>query len=356
MKSSVFALSAIADSLDQDPDFRRLQVLAERDESADILGDSSPEELTKRWLEILSLVDSYGPDLNDARLQLTAYRCDLRLRGLCAAVERMASWQAAGEDFFEAGELSKLPQMNAEVLQVLCYFFSDLHLRELRTSQLHPSFEFGCKAILQYGVPAAGSKLDAAAQRLKSELSSWLAANGNFYLNLTQASLFLKNIEKWLILHNDVGLQINSKPVEKWFLKLIEIFEVFSNYLDAPVRAGMVSNSGSVVVESADYAVERDSGFRNRILSILPSRSDRSGEKFMEVRNIAFEGLRREDILVLLRGICRWYEVHEPGSPGPYFLQRAVRTMNADFLTILQDLMPESASQFERLAGLGVKK
>ncbi len=49
--------------------------------------------------------------------------------------------------------------------------------------------------------------------------------------------------------------------------------------------------------------------------------------------------------------LLQYYARHEPSSPLPILLQRAKKLVNADFATIVRDLIPDGWSQFENLRG-----
>ena len=63
-----------------------------------------------------------------------------------------------------------------------------------------------------------------------------------------------------------------------------------------------------------------------------------------EIRN-------REDALRLLDLVCAYMKAHEPSNPAPLFIRRAQRLMQKDFVEIVKDLIPDSLSNIERLAG-----
>jgi type VI secretion system protein ImpA len=49
--------------------------------------------------------------------------------------------------------------------------------------------------------------------------------------------------------------------------------------------------------------------------------------------------------------ILSYYTRHEPSSPLPVLLNRARLLVNADFATIVRNLIPDGMSQFENLRG-----
>jgi type VI secretion system protein ImpA len=59
----------------------------------------------------------------------------------------------------------------------------------------------------------------------------------------------------------------------------------------------------------------------------------------------------RDDAVQMLELVCAYLERHEPSNPAPLFIRRAQRLIKKNFLEIVRDLMPDSLSQLEKLAG-----
>ena len=59
----------------------------------------------------------------------------------------------------------------------------------------------------------------------------------------------------------------------------------------------------------------------------------------------------RDDAVRMLEAVCRFLERTEPSNPAPLFIRRAQRLIKKSFLEIVRDLMPDSLSQLEKLAG-----
>src|SRR5262249_11737947 len=53
----------------------------------------------------------------------------------------------------------------------------------------------------------------------------------------------------------------------------------------------------------------------------------------------------------MLEAVCSFLERTEPSNPAPLFIRRAQRLIKKSFLEIVRDLMPDSLSQLEKLAG-----
>jgi len=59
----------------------------------------------------------------------------------------------------------------------------------------------------------------------------------------------------------------------------------------------------------------------------------------------------RDDAVQMLELVCNFLERTEPSNPAPLFIRRAQRLIKKSFLEIVRDLMPDSLSQLEKLAG-----
>lgn len=60
----------------------------------------------------------------------------------------------------------------------------------------------------------------------------------------------------------------------------------------------------------------------------------------------------RDDVLLLLDKICRYYSDYEPSSPVPIILNRTKRLVTMGFLDILKDLTPGGVQEFGIIAGI----
>lgn len=60
----------------------------------------------------------------------------------------------------------------------------------------------------------------------------------------------------------------------------------------------------------------------------------------------------RTDVINAIDRIVGYYRQHEPSSPLPMLLERAKRLVNADFLTIIQDIAPGEIDNVKNLGGI----
>ena len=72
-----------------------------------------------------------------------------------------------------------------------------------------------------------------------------------------------------------------------------------------------------------------------------------------ETRPISGDIRTRQDALVMIDKIVAYFERNEPTNPAPLLLKRAKRLMNMSFVDIIKDMVPDSMSQIETIAGLG---
>lgn len=60
----------------------------------------------------------------------------------------------------------------------------------------------------------------------------------------------------------------------------------------------------------------------------------------------------REDAVRTLDAVAAFFRKHEPSSPVPLFIERARRLVGKDFLTVLEDVIPESVAQAKSVGGI----
>ncbi|MEC4748728.1 type VI secretion system protein TssA [Methylomicrobium sp. Wu6] len=59
----------------------------------------------------------------------------------------------------------------------------------------------------------------------------------------------------------------------------------------------------------------------------------------------------RQDVLKALDLMCKYYAESEPSSPVPILLQRAKHLVTADFMAILQNLLPDAVAGMDQIKG-----
>jgi type VI secretion system protein ImpA len=99
-----------------------------------------------------------------------------------------------------------------------------------------------------------------------------------------------------------------------------------------------------------------DAALGTQIPQVAASATD--GEQTAEPAHPATDGeiRTREDAVRMLDRVCSYLERNEPSNPAPLFIRRAQRLMTKSFLEIVKDLMPDSLSNLEKLAGEAIEK
>jgi type VI secretion system protein ImpA len=317
--------------LDEDQRFPQLQGLVDAEAATDLLSVDVLSEREGRWQQVRSLTQTLLGQYRDVRLQILLYRSELALAGLCQAFEYLSAWnislvdESAGPD----DDTRRAECEDQELLAaVLCYFVSNEHLGDLRHAWLNRDAGVAISEVFEARAQRGAAGVSVAAKRGAAQdinaWVSWLRQQPSLVPAVRSAQAVLRLLETWLASNNPMGLEILAAPVYQWFGKLEEILISFG----APVPA----------------IAQEDNGSRDAAL-------DRTGPHNLDVAS-----MNRQDVVSLLELICHWFAKHEPSHPAPYFFRRGLRLMDVDFMVLMQDMFPDTVSQFEKLAGLEVKK
>ncbi len=95
--------------------------------------------------------------------------------------------------------------------------------------------------------------------------------------------------------------------------------------------------------EAADAAADTAADTATGVAGVAAVASARAG--------IAGEILSREDAHRVLGQVCAYLERHEPTNPAPLLIRRAQRMMTMDFMSIINELAPDSMSQVQMVTG-----
>lgn len=359
MLASSFPILSVDTLLDESPTFYQLQALSDENEEADLLATKSSDEVQKRWLKIANAAEDLAKSHTDGRIELLRYRADLRLRGIYAALGRLASAGAELKLMVESRESTNQMVNDSVPCEAACYFFGDAHLREFASASLHESVVYSPSAILQTLqkkplVIKNAVKPDPDLQKMLEVLGDWGGNHREILHRIKAARSFLHDLERWLSKQNLLGIAINSGPIQRWLSRLEE-FLLPCIEPPSAMNEGVTHNRSSVgaaINETAAPPTEKHKQSADTFLQVQVAGNANSGL----VGGLTIQHLAREDVLNTLKTLCQWYALHEPGSPAPYFLQRAIRSMNTDFMSILQDLLPDSVGTFEKMVGMKADK
>lgn len=107
---------------------------------------------------------------------------------------------------------------------------------------------------------------------------------------------------------------------EKTFETFISMTNTIEKYLDSDNE--MIKNEKNQQTESLDGSSVKAS--KNRVASVGKKTAD-------QISNY-------QDIIRMLKKICKWYEENEPSSPVPLFLTRAESLIGKSFVDIVNDV------------------
>lgn len=208
----------------------------------------------------------------------------------------------------------------------------DTNIGLLRDAVLVRSRAFG-PVTLRAALHAAGVQHFASEQLSAEELAAALRDADEDQVQQCQAALQLAR-EAVDVIEQRVNDQVGSASgVDLSALRqpLRQVQQVLADY--APAGAG-----------PALPAAEAPATTSEQVPPAAASPSARPAARPGEVNS-------REDVQQSLDRLLQYYARHEPSSPLPVLLHRAKRLVNADFATIVRDLIPDGWSQFENLRG-----
>lgn len=145
------------------------------------------------------------------------------------------------------------------------------------------------------------------------------------YQAVTQIVSIVQQLEA--LIGNKVGIE-NGPDLSRLTSLLKEMRHVFDQYSD-------VGSDVSNELSSDDIQAGGESTFA--VTSRKPT----------TVGSIS----SRQDVLKTLDLICKYYAENEPSSPVPILLERAKKLVTADFMQIVQNLLPDSMSQLQQIKG-----
>jgi type VI secretion system protein ImpA len=317
------ALMKIEHKLDLSVDFQAIQMLADRDAGQDVLGSEGGIAFKHDWTKIQNYLIEAKKNFTDARLDVLEYRSALNLRSLAASLKVLSSLDVQIND----SEFEKTSHDEQQMFNALFYYFSKLHLQELRSAYLDEERSFLCSDLIAKS--QAGQSKDSESDELGARIQTWATQNHDFLDLIDKAIQSLTVLSNCLDKHNSIGVTLETPSLIKWLLKLQEALIHFG-------------------------AKQRKDDQHS--LSLVPEVSDAHsyGANFMELENsINTSKWDRGHVDKLLSEISVWFETNEPTHPAPYFIKRIQKMMGSDFLSVLQELLPESVGQFEQMTGRG---
>jgi type VI secretion system protein ImpA len=134
----------------------------------------------------------------------------------------------------------------------------------------------------------------------------------------------------------------------------LEQFVALDSFLESTVGSGRMADLAPFRRCLSDIQAPLAKALSRRGIGAAPAESDGGLPGVPGTIMVSAPGEIRshQDVLLALDRICQYYERVEPSSPVPLLLQRAKRLVSRNFVDILNDLSPDSLSQFKLIAGI----
>ena len=331
-------------SVEYDDRFIELEVLArgvaqEEDAEGKIVRDAQPPD----WREVERVALELSKESKDLRVAIYLARTGLALTGLPGFRDALALIEGYVTRYWPSfypqldPDDNNDPSARVNTLRSLCD--NETMLRALRAAPLTQSRQFGRISYRDYAVatgampapatkggderPPDPGKIDAAFADTPAE------AMAEIQEAATAALQSLSTIEKTVDEAVGAGNGADLEPIEKLMREIKGLVD-----REVTKRGG---GEGAAAAEGDETATEAAGG--------SPGGGGRAGGLGGAVRS-------RDDVLLLLDRICRYYTDYEPSSPVPLILNRTKRLVTMSFLDILKDLTPGGVQEFGVIAGI----
>ena len=322
-------LPLIDTRLDNSVEYQSLQFMADSESDRDVLGSKQDSGQEQAWIKIRNFCQQWQTDHHDIRLQILLYRSELVLGDLLTAFDILSQWNELITLYSDVSDtLIPLEQQQQLVIH-LSYFFSDSHLVELRQSMLNPQFNFSISDLLNFSMADKSSTNSMADME---SFQKWLKQQNSVLNQIGSVQELLKALGHWISKHNETGLTLQLEKVYKWLQRLEDVLLQLG-----ATRLSSALLGSNTVLSSNDETINNHACENSQIVN-------------------SWVHWKRADVIDLMGQLCNWFELHEPTHPAPYLIRRSQRMMNVDFLSLMNELMPESVHQFEVLAGLEKSK
>lgn len=302
-----------------------LQVQGEQQFGATIIPAQVPD-----WARVSSLSQTLLQGSADVRLFLILAQAQLQLHGLPAFSEVLSlllrslelGWEHVHPRLDEDGESDPLPRINA--LAALADMDGmGKHLRDaVILSQPHRSISLReAEQILDGSI--GKSQALPGRERLIEELRRGYADGAPELLAVVQLHDFLKKLR----------VLIESQLGSEWALPLEGVLPSVTMLYDALSAGSGHENDLPAHAESVKEFIQKSP-------STQPGPSHLQAWQSVRLSN-------REDVVLLLDKLIRYYETHEPSHPAPILLKRTQQLVPMGFHEIIQDLAPNAVEQIQ---------
>lgn len=331
--SAVSANLPCGEDLEYDADFLQLERDAQGKPER-VMGDAVQPAEPPPWRLIEQSASSLLQRSKDLRITHFLVQSALALDGVAGLANTLELIdQLLRQYWAELYPLLDADDDNDPTLRInaLAGLACDTNLRLLRESPLVRSRAFGTLS-LRAALHAAGLQhasdeslgLDAFSAALRDSDPQSLQDTHNA---LRQALQRATAIEDFVNEHVGSAQGIDLATLKQPLRQALQVLDEHAPVSDTPAES-------AVVLEAHDAAP-------------APAQAATA----LAAPRISAEINSRDDVLRSLDRLLAYYARHEPSSPLPMLLNRAKGLVNADFESIVRNLIPDGMSQFETLRG-----
>jgi len=328
-------LSPVSDSppcgenLEYEPVFTQIEKAASRIASQEF-GEHSTQAQEPKWSEVLALAQPFFARSKDLRIAALVARALVHTQGIAGLPPAIGLIHALLERFWEAVhprlEGDGDPTMRINALATL--YNTETFLGDLRGARLVDSREHGRLSVREVEMalgrlPVPPDVEVPSLDEIRAQLAASFSAGNGCRDAIAQSIDSIAAIRALLVDRVDAQHAPDFKALVDI---LVPIRKVCDEAL--PQATPQTDNPAGPAAEDLGAA-------RSLATSSWMGSEPRS----------------RDDAARLLEKVCGYLERYEPSSPAPLLIRRAQRLLSKSFVEIVQDLMPDSLSSLERVAG-----
>ncbi|MBW7984137.1 type VI secretion system protein TssA [Enterobacillus tribolii] len=297
--------------------------LTQMDESSDPL--SGPDNTAQiNWNQLSEQAGKLLEQCYDLRVALWAIRANLHQDGISSLYHGIVELSQLVLNRSDAiYPKSEEGNINGGHAAALGWLSTPQFIAELKSAKL--TKEHGVRLSDLINVDAAISS-----ERTFSSSSATLLVINTYYQKnglpdikeqISAINQAIENVENYANQYTE-GYQLDCRPLRSFLTKVLSQI-----------------NQLSVVADIDD----------EHIIDAEVKSSDLSEDSLLDSREINVRS--RQEIILMLDRILDYFQRHEPSHPAPIFIRRSKQMIGMDFVSIVEDLLPESMSTLQQYTG-----
>ncbi|WON77452.1 ImpA family type VI secretion system protein [Serratia sp. UGAL515B_01] len=307
-----------------DPLYTEIEAtLAQQDESADPL--SLPDEPPKiNWRLIAEQSGKLLEQCYDLRVALWLIRANMHRVGISALFRGLVELeQQVSENRIKLYPISEDEPINSGHAAALGWLSTAQCIAELKSAMLTTEHTYTVSELIYVD---SGTNLTDQSQTIP--LAQLLTVNTYFQQNglpdlleqFTVINNVIKKFEDYANQYSE-GYQLNCEQLHIFLKKCIDL----------------ISKSSSNI-HSEDLSLNTDTAY-----------SSVSSKRIIGSHDVSIHS--RQEVILMLDRILEYYQHHEPSHPAPIFIRRTKQMIGMDFISIVEDLLPDSLGALQQFTG-----